>query len=172
MGEFRNICRKHKFSYGTVVELCVARNRRRRSAHRYKGIAKITSHRARKGFQLRYNPDNHWSAPLFRNLNFLEYTDGRNIVNVNRDDASRFRLDSLATHRLHRTPVVRGKEIVTTYTDYVNSYPSILQTTSYNFSPTKTTSEICAGMIKGAGVFQKNAAQHARTSHFWKVLMV
>ena len=49
----------HKFSYGTVVQLCVARNRRRRSAARYKGVAKVTSRRARKGFQLRYNPDNH-----------------------------------------------------------------------------------------------------------------
>ena len=57
---------KRKFAYGTVVELCIARNRRRRSAHRYKGVAKITSRRARKGFQLRYNPDNHWSAALYR----------------------------------------------------------------------------------------------------------
>lgn len=35
------------FSYGTVVQLCVARNRRRRSAKRYKGVAQITSRRAR-----------------------------------------------------------------------------------------------------------------------------
>ena len=31
------------FSYGTVVELCVARNCRRRSAKRYKGVAQVTS---------------------------------------------------------------------------------------------------------------------------------
>ena len=43
------------FSYGTVVELCVARNKRRKSSHRYKGAAKVTSRRARKGFILRYN---------------------------------------------------------------------------------------------------------------------
>ena len=73
-----------------MVELCVARNRRR-SAHCCKGIAKITSRQARKGFQLRYNPDNHWSAALYQNLNFLEYTDGRNIVNVYCDDAVFFR---------------------------------------------------------------------------------
>ena len=30
-----------KMSYGTVVQLCMARNRRRRSAARYKGIAKV-----------------------------------------------------------------------------------------------------------------------------------
>ena len=81
-------------------------------------------------------------------------------MNLNRDDASGFRLDTLSTHRLHRTPVVRGKETVTTYTDYVNSYPSLLQTTSYHFSATKTTGVICAGVVKGAGVFEKNAAQH------------
>lgn len=139
---------QRKFSYGTVVELCVARNRRRQSVHRYKGIGKITSRRARKGFQLRYNPDNHWSAALYRSLNFLEYTDGKNIVNVNHDDASGFRLDTLTIHHIHRTPVVHGKEILTTYTDYVNSYPSVLQTTGYNFTATKTTREMCAGIVK------------------------
>ena len=91
----------------------------------------------------------------------MQYVHGRNIMNLNRDDTSGFRSDTLSTHHLHRTPVVRGKEIVTTYTDYVNSYPSLLQTTSYNFTGTKTTSEICAGVVKGAGVFEKNAAQHA-----------
>ena len=100
---------KCKFSYGTVVQLCVARNRRRQSAQRYKGLAKVTSRRARKGFQLRFNPDNHWSAAMYRSLNYLQYTNGNDILNINRDDASGFRLDTLTTHRLHRTPVVQGK---------------------------------------------------------------
>ena len=141
---------KRKFSYGTVVQLCVARNRRRQSAKRYKGVAKVTSRRARKGFQLRYNPDAHWSGALYRSLNFLQLKDGRYI------DAAGFRLDTLKTHKLHRSPIVQGKEILTK--DYVNSYPSILQTTSYNFTATETTAEVCA---KGAGVFKKNAAQHS-----------
>ena len=47
------------------------------------------------------------------------------------------------------------------HTDYVNSYPSVLQTTSYNFTGTKTTGEICADIVKGSGVYPKNAAQHA-----------
>ena len=111
----------HKFSYGTVVQLCVARNHRR-SAACYKGVAKVTSHRARKGFQLRYNPDNHWSVALHRNLAYLQYTDGTNIVNINCDDAAGFRLDTFTTHRLHCTPVVRGKEIFTTHTDYVKLF--------------------------------------------------
>ncbi len=39
---------------------------------RYKGVAKVTSRRARKGFMLKYNlkynPDAHWSAAFYRNL--------------------------------------------------------------------------------------------------------
>ena len=44
------------FAYGTVVELCVARNKRRNSAEHYKGLAKVTCRRARKGFMLKFNP--------------------------------------------------------------------------------------------------------------------
>ena len=73
---------KRKFSYGTVVQLCVARNRRHRSASRYKGVAQVTCRRARKGFQLRYNPDNHWSAAMYRGLSHLQYKDGSNVVNI------------------------------------------------------------------------------------------
>lgn len=77
-----------KFSYGTVVQLCIARNKRRRSASNYKGVAKVTTRRARKGFDLRYNPDKHWSGALYRGLDFIEHTDGTDITNINRDDAS------------------------------------------------------------------------------------
>ena len=83
------------FAYGTVVQLCVARNRRQCSASRYKGVAKVTTRRARKGFTLRYNPDSHWSNSLYRGLSILQYKDGRDITNLNRDDASGFRLDTL-----------------------------------------------------------------------------
>jgi len=61
-----------------------------KSAQRYKGVAKITSRRARKGFQLRFNPDSHWSSAMYRTLNVLQYTDGLPIININRDDASGF----------------------------------------------------------------------------------
>lgn len=40
---------KRKFSYGTVIQLCVPRNKRRRSAKRHLGVANVTSLRARKG---------------------------------------------------------------------------------------------------------------------------
>jgi len=91
----------------------------------------------------------------------LQYKDGYNIVNLNRDDAAGFRLDTMATHRLHKSPIVEGHEIVTTYTDYVNPYTSILQTTSYNFLATETIGEVCAGVVKAAGVYLKNPSQHS-----------
>lgn len=43
----------------------------------------------------------------------------------------------------------------------MNSYPSLLQTSSYNFSATKTTGELCCGVVKGSGIYPKNAAQHS-----------
>lgn len=108
----------------------------------------MRTRRARKGFQLRYNPDTHWSSALYKGLNLLQFTDGSNVLVVNRDDAAGFRLDTLSTHRLHRNPVVRGHEILTTRTDFVNSYPSMLRTTSYNFTGAKSTTEMCAELSK------------------------
>lgn len=61
-----------KISYGTVVQLFIARNKCHRSAIN-KGIAKVTTHRARKGFELKYNPDIHWSGALYRKLNLIQY---------------------------------------------------------------------------------------------------
>jgi len=149
------------FSYGTVVQLCIPRNKRRMSAKRYQGLAKVTSQRARKGFTLKFNPDSHWSAAFYKGLNIVQYTDGRDILNINRHDATGFKLDTLTTCKQYTTPVVRGKEVLTTRTDYVNKYPSVLQTTSYNFTGTATTGEMCAGVVKAPKVHQKNPAQHA-----------
>lgn len=67
---------------------------------------------------------------------------------------SGFRLDTLTTRH-------QGKEILTTYTDYVAPYPSVLQTASYNFSSTEITSETCVGAAKAHSLFPKNASQHA-----------
>jgi len=157
--EHLEITYKRKFSYGTVIELCVARNQRSRSAKRYRGIAHVTFRRARKGFQLRYNPDSHWSAAFYGGLNRIQYEDGHNIVNANRDDASSFRLDTMAMHKLHKTPVVHGMQALTTHTDHVNRYPSTLQPSSYNFTRTAATPEACVGIVKAAGVFPKNSGQ-------------
>jgi hypothetical protein len=147
-------------SYGTVVELCIPRNKRRRSAKRYRGLAKVTTRRARRGFNIRYNPDAHWSAAFYKSLNTVQYEDGFNTLNINRDDAAGFRLDTLTTCKQHATPNVQGMDVLTTRTDYVNKTPSVLQTTSYNFTKTKTTSEICVGVVKAVPIHQKNPAQH------------
>ena len=137
------------------MELCVARNKCRRSAKRYRGIAHVTR-RARKGFTLKYNPDSHWSSALYKGLNHLQYTDRSNSVLLNRYDASGFRLDTLTTCKQHASPAVQG---LTTRTDYVNKYPSNIQTTSYNFTGTRTTAEMCVGVVKAAPL--PNPAQHA-----------
>ena len=60
------------------------------------------------------------------------------MVNINRDDATGYRLDTLTTCKHYTTPVVQESEVLSTRTDYVNKYPSVLQTTSYNFSATPT----------------------------------
>ena len=90
----------------------------------------------------------------------MQYQDGRNILNVNRDDATGFQLDTLTTCKQYANPVVQGQDILTTRTDYVNRYPSIIQTTSYNFTATETTGEVCVGVVKAIPVHQKNPAQH------------
>ena len=87
--------------------------------------------------------------------------DGKDIININRDDASGFRLDTLSTHKQYKSLSVQGKEVLTTHTDYVNKYKSVLQTTSYNFTGTKSTGEMCAGIVKAHGLYPKNPAQHS-----------
>ena len=42
----------------------------------------------------------------------------------------------------------------------MNKYPSTLQTTSYNFSETNTTPELCAGVVKASKIYPKNPSQH------------
>ena len=79
---------------------------------------------------------------------------------LNRDDAAGFRLDTLTTHHQYSTPVVKGKETLTTFTDYMNRYPSVLQTTCYNFTGTETTPELCAGVVNAQPLFLKCPAQH------------
>lgn len=153
---------KRKISYGTIVQLCVARNKRHLSSQRYKGVAKVTTRRARKGFSLKNNPDSHWSAAFYKGLNSIQLKDGVDVCVINRDDAAGFRLDTLTTSKQYSTPSVKGSDILTTRTDYVNKYPSTLQTTSYNFAATETTSEICAGVVKApSSIHPKNPCQHS-----------
>lgn len=66
----------------------------------------------------------------------------------------------MSTNKQHATLCIRDKPSLTTHVDYVNRYPSVLQTTSYNFPSTKTTAEICVGVVKAQKRFPKNPAQH------------
>ena len=121
----------------------------------YKGIACIVSKRARKGFSLRYNPDSHWSSALYSGLNMIQLNNGFNVMNLGKDDQAGFRLDMMATHKLQKTVCLKECQTLTTYTDYVTKYPSMLQTTSYNFPATLTTGELCAGVVKAARIHKK-----------------
>lgn len=152
---------KTKISYGTIVQLCVARNKRRISARRYHGVAKVTCRRARKGFAVKLNPDAHYCTSMYKNLDYVQLQDGRDKVTLNRDDQAGFRLDTTYTHKGHRSISMQGQQEVTCHTDYVNKYTSILQTTSYMFQKTETTSEKCLGVVKAHEVFPKNPSQHA-----------
>lgn len=79
---------------------------------------------------------------------------------VNRDDQAGFRLGTLTTHHQFTTPAVKGKKTVTTYTDFINPYQSVLQTTNYNFIATDTTDEVCVGVVKAQPLHSKCPAQH------------
>ena len=81
-------------------------------------------------------------------------------MNVGRDDQAGFRLDTLSTSKQFGTLTLKYNVPLTTTTDYVNPYPSVLQTTSYNFPSTGTTNEVCAGVVKAKKLFPKNPAQH------------
>ena len=80
-----------KISYGTVVQLCVPRNKRRKSMNRYKGVANVKYQRSRKGFDMKFNPDVKWSRSLYKCLDTLQ-NDGQHILLLNRDDQAGFRL--------------------------------------------------------------------------------
>ena len=75
-------------SYGTVVQLCIARNKRHRASRTYRGVTKVTSRRARKGFQLKFNPDAHWSSAFYKALDNVQFHDRTNLTIINRNDAA------------------------------------------------------------------------------------
>ena len=150
-----------KIGYGTIVQLCVVHNKRRLSARRYWGVANLRSRRARKGFNVRLNVDAHWSCAFYKSLDFIQLKDGKDKVVLNRDDAAGFRLDTTYTHKQHKILAEADKPELTTRTDYVNKYASVLQATSYLFMGTENTAESCVGVVKPQKVFPKNPAQHA-----------
>ena len=91
----------------------------------------------------------------------LQLEDGRDKVVLNRDDAAGFRLDTTYTHKQHKILADAEEPELTTRTDYVNKYASVLQTTSYLFMGRESTVETPVGVVKPHTVFEKNPAQHA-----------
>ena len=149
------------FSYGAIVQLSVAKNKIRKSAKRYWGAGNVKCKSARKGFNVRLNVDAHWSASFYKGLDVIQLQDGRDKCILNRDDAAGFRLDTTYTHKQHPIVADSANPEVTTRTDYVNKYSSILQTSSYLVPETSTTPQLAAGIVKPHIVFPKNPAQHA-----------
>ena len=150
-----------EIGYGTVVQLCVIRSKRSISARRYKGVAKVTCRKARKGFAVKLNPDAHWSSSFYKGLDFVQLKDGKNKVLLNRDDQARFRLDATFTHKQGKCITLENTPALTTRTDFVNSYPSLLQTTSYLFMESETTAKACVGVVKPHFPFPKSPTKHA-----------
>ena len=85
---------------------------------------------------------------------------GVHMLLLNRDDQAGFRLDTTFTHKSTPSLNVSGST-VTTHTDFVNKHQSQLQTTSYNFTRTSTTTEVCVGVVKASTVHQKDPSQRA-----------
>ena len=120
------------------------------SSARYKGVGNIKYQRPRKGFNLKFNPNTKWSRSLYKCLDQFQI-DGKHALLLNRDDQAGFRLDSTFMHKSTPSLNVDGPTL-TTHTDFLNKHQTQLQTTSYNFTKTVTTSEVCIGVVK---------AQHA-----------
>jgi hypothetical protein len=148
-------------SHGTIVQLCVPRNKRYRLSARYHGAANIVSKRACKGFDVKINVDDQWSNALYRSLDMLQHTDNTNIFSLNRDDAAGFRLNTLATANRFHTPMVRVSEDLATRTDFTTKDNSQIQVSSYQFTGSNTTKEDYAGVVKASCSTPKTPSQHA-----------
>ena len=123
----------------------------------YKCVAIIKYQRPRKGFSLKYNADTKWTRALYKWLDKLQI-DGSHIL-LNRDDQAGFCLDSTFPHKNMPSLNVHSSNL-TTHTEFLNKHQTQLQTTSYNFTETSAASEVCAAIVKPAGVHQKNPTQY------------
>ena len=154
---------QRKFSYGAIVHLSLVRNKRCQSAKCYRGAAQITCRRARKGVNLKLNPDAHWSS-FYKELDKIQFEDGRNKYMsyiINCDDTPGFRRNTTYTHKQHKAVSDTNCPDVTIRTDYVDKYASVLQVTSYLTQATKTTPQLSADIVKPHILHPKDPSQHA-----------
>ena len=150
-----------KFGYGTVVQLCSVHNKRKLSSKRYWGAAQIVSRRARKGFNVKLNVDAKWSCSMYQILDYIQLKNGLDKIVINRDDDAGFRLDSTFTHKQHSVLQNKLTPELTTRTDFVNRYSSVLQTTSYLLMETENTPVICICVVKPQKIIPKHPGQHS-----------
>ena len=97
---------------------------------------------------------------MYKALDFTQLTDGTDKMILNRDDQAGFRLDTTYTHKQQKATCLSETPELTTRTDYVNKYSSVLQTTSYMFMGTKNTAEKCIGVVKAHHLYEKTPTQH------------
>ena len=142
-----------KIGYGTIVQLCTVRNKRKLSEARYPSVARVTPHRARKGFVIKLNPDAHDRTSMYEGLDLIQVRDGQNKVVLNRDDESGFRLDTTYRDKLHKASALTDKPEATTRKDYVNKYASVIQTTSVIFLGTSATAEKYVSVVKAQHLY-------------------
>lgn len=90
-----------KYKQSLVMELCCNYQLQGTNEEHLPSVIgklhKVTSRRARKAFNVRHNPDCHWSAAFHRGLDKIQLEDGRDKSIINRDDQSGFRLDTTYT---------------------------------------------------------------------------
>lgn len=148
---------ERNFSIGTVVELCAKKNKRRKASERYKGAANIRYQRAWKGWNVKLNPDNHWSRANYKLLDKIQKNTKQSLL-IGRDDQAGFRLDSTFTHK--QFPSLSVDKTITTHTDFLNKKSTNLQITSYNIPAGDSNDETCFGVVKGSHVHEKSPSQH------------
>ncbi|CAB4010628.1 Hypothetical predicted protein [Paramuricea clavata] len=127
----------------------------------YKSIqCHLQEKRARKGFAVKLNVDAHWSSAFYKGIEFIQLKDGKDKVLLNRDDQAGFRLDITFTHKQGKCIILESQPSLTTRTDFVNKYPSLLQTTSYLFLDSETTEKACVGIVKPHFTYDKTPTQY------------
>ena len=116
---------------------------------------------------MKFNPDTHYSCSLYKVLgkNSALKIQANKIV-LNRDDQAGFRLDTTYTHSKHR--MLSVDQEVTTRTDFVNKYSSVLQSSTYLFMARDKPDERAAELSKIMLRKKKNASQHAADFKFLK----
>ena len=98
---------------------------------------------------------------MYQILDYIQLKNGLDKIIINRDDAAGFRVDSTFTHKQHSVLQNKSKPELTTRTDFVNRYSSVLQTTSYLLMATENTPVVCIGVVKPQKVIPKHPGQHS-----------